>query len=181
MSKNTKLIILNGPVGVGKTTIAERIHELFSPSYLLSCDAIRRFTNDYHNLPHEGRGLRNKIVLSMLDVLMAENMTTILEQLHTDANMLDKYHEIAKKHGIEVYEYFLWMEDKDAYLNRFNERDQGPTKHPDSSLTMQRASNYWDSMKHFTLGRNASTTIVTDELSIEETTSKLMGLLEGQT
>ena len=65
----------------------------------------------------------------MLNVLMQEDITVILEQLHTSEEMLDKYHAAANKNGVEAYESFLWVTDKQMLLQRFEERQSGPTKH----------------------------------------------------
>lgn len=163
-----KLIVINGPAGIGKSTIGNIIHEELKPSYLLDGDDIRRYLNDYHEFPREGRTLRNKLLISMLDVLLADNLTVILVMLHTDDVMLDKYVKIANKHGAEINEVFLWVNNKETLLNRFSKRDLGPTRHPNSVLTSERVSSYWDSMKHFTLSRNENSTIDTEGLSPNE-------------
>lgn len=164
-----KLIVLNGPAGVGKTTVAQLLHEELNPSFLLSCDAIRRFINDYHDMPREGRTLRNKVVLSMLDTLITEGMDVILEQLHTTDSMLEAYIEIAKKHHAKHYEFMLWVSDEERLLTRFHERDFGPTRHAGSSLNDERVKRYWHSMNTLRLNRNQTSTIVTDEQTPQAT------------
>ncbi len=159
-----RLIVINGPASVGKSTVASLIHEQIKPSYLLSFDSIRRFLNDYHELPLEGRIIRNNIVLGMLDTLLQEDLTIILEQLHTDEVMLEKYKDVAKKHRVDVREYFLWTTTEQELLNRFEGRQQGPTKHLNSSLNEERVSNYWHTMKKFVETRNKDSTIITDKM-----------------
>lgn len=172
-----KLIIINGPAGVGKSTVANILHEQIKPSYLLSCDSIRRFLNDYHDLPREGRTLRNKIVLNMLEALLSEDIIVILEQLHTDSKMIEAYRKIGRKHKAEVYEIFLWVTREQELLDRFHNRDKGETRHPKSSLTDERVSLYWRKMKSFTEDENTRTTIITDKQSPEKTAAEIQKII----
>lgn len=169
-----KLIIINGPAGIGKSTVAKLIHKQVKPSYLLSCDSIRRFLNDYHELPREGRTLRNKVVLSMLEPLLSEHITVVLEQLHTDSVMLNKYRSIASKHHADVYEYFLWIDSEEELLERFRARQKGPTKHPNSSLTEKRISGYWHKMKELVDKREVMTTLNTTQLSPQDVAEQII-------
>ena len=171
-----KLIIINGPAGVGKSTVAELVYKQIKPSYLLSCDKIRRFLNDYHDLPREGRALRNKLVLSMLDVLLSENITVVLEQLHTDSSMLDKYHAAADRHRADAYEFFLWIDSEHELLRRFKQRQSGPLKHPNSSLTESRITNYWRKMKNFPETRGAIRVIDTTDSDPNTIANKIIKL-----
>lgn len=172
-----KLIVINGPAGVGKTTVATALHQVIKPSFLLSCDAIRRYINDYHDMPREGKTLRNKLVLSMLDTLLYEGMDVILEQLHTTDTMLDEYVKLAKKHHAKYDEYLLWVSDEDRLLRRFHERESGPTHHPGSSLTDERVRRYWHTMNELRMNRNQTNTIPTDSQSPEETMQIILNRL----
>lgn len=172
-----KLIIINGPAGVGKSTVANILHEQIKPSYLLSCDSIRRFLNDYHDLPREGRTLRNKIVLNMLEALLSEDIIVILEQLHTDKKMIESYRKIGRKHKAEVHEIFLWVTEEQELLNRFHNRDKGEMRHPKSSLTDERVSRYWHKMKSFTEDGNTNSTIITDKQSPEKTVAEIQKII----
>lgn len=168
-----RLIIINGPAGVGKSTVGNLLHQQIKPSFLLSGDEIRRSINDYHDMPREGRNLRNKIVLSMLDVLLNEDMTVIVVQLHTDEKMLDKYIDSGIKHNANINEYFLWVTNKDELIKRHKQR----TRVPNTSLDISRVLKYWDKMKHFTISRNKNSTIFTDNQSPQETTDQLINSL----
>ena len=169
-----RLIVINGPAGVGKSTVGNLIHDEQKPSYLLDGDDIRRYLNNYHEFPREGRTLRNKQIISMLDVLLAEDLTVVLVMLHTDNVMLDKYVNLGIKHGAEINEVFLWVQNKETLLDRFSKRDSGPTRHPNSVLTSERVAEYWDTMKHFTITRNVNSTINTEGLTPKDVASLVL-------
>lgn len=170
----SKLIVINGPAGVGKSTVASILHGQLKPSYLLSCDTIRRFLNDYHEFPKQGRDLRNRIVLGVLDNLLQDDLTVILDQLHTDASMLDEYASIGNKHQAEVYEYFLWVSSDEELLHRFRARQNGPSKHPGSSLTEERVAAYWHNMKYLTETRNKESTLLTDSKTPQQIAEEIL-------
>jgi deoxyadenosine/deoxycytidine kinase len=48
-----KLIILNGPCGVGKSTVAQKLHEVIPLSFLLDIDAQRRFISKHREFKEE--------------------------------------------------------------------------------------------------------------------------------
>ena len=62
-----KLILLNGPSGVGKTTAAKKLHEIIPLSFLLDLDEQRQFISQFRIYPEESGSLSFDIALAIAE------------------------------------------------------------------------------------------------------------------
>ena len=123
-----KLILFNGPPGVGKTTIAKKVHETLPMSFLLDLDLQREFISQYKQYPKESNLLSFDIALGIAETCLNNNRDFIsgkgmldITEDGKNKNILDQFIKLGHKYGAEVYEIFLWA-DKEITLKRADER-----------------------------------------------------------
>ena len=117
-----KLILLNGPCGIGKTTTAARLHDSLSLSFLLDIDAQRRYISHYREYRDESRGLALDVSRGVVSAcLEARRTVIIIDKMIFDSSVLDEFYAIAEGFGAPVYEITLWA-PKEVMMRRAYER-----------------------------------------------------------
>ncbi len=164
-----KLIIINGPCGVGKSTFAKKLHKDMPLSFLLDIDAQSRFISGYKENPAERWELTSFISQSIIDACLSAERDVIVDKIIYDADLLDSYHVIAKHHGAEVVELILWA-DKETTLKRAEGRGWQEDKH----LTRESCAWFWDEIEKVKEARRGAIIIETDGLSEKEVEEKIM-------
>lgn len=174
-----KLIILNGPVGVGKTMLAKRLQENLPLSFFIHFDELRRHIGGYREKPHESRVLTFDVAFSIAetcfrqgkDVLFDKIMYDRIEKDQTETS-LNQIIGIAKKHGADIHEFIIWA-DKKTVLKRLEER--GYRKN--SLLTPKKAEKFWGEMKKFKDSRPQATLVDTSTLTPDEVFEEVWGII----
>ena len=133
-----KLIIINGPCGVGKSTVARALHATMPLSYLLDVDQITRNISQYRKYHDEHRRLRDILALANVEALMKHGTDTIIEKMMPNQDIIDAYYEVAQKYGAQVVEIILWAE-KEEVLRR-----KAEFGYPEGGmLTPERTAELW--------------------------------------
>lgn len=165
-----KLIILNGPVGVGKTTLGKQLQEKLPLSFFFHFDEIRRHIGQYHDYPHESRNLAYELSFSSADKCFQEGRDFIIDKImynkveHGTAKpTLDILYQIADKYQAEIHEFLLWA-DKETILKRLNERGYKPH----GLLTPEKAEMFWEEMDKFRKNRKQSILVDTSKMSPDD-------------
>lgn len=174
-----KLIILNGPVGVGKTALAKRLQENLPLSFFIHFDELRRLIGGYKENSHESRVLTFDIAFSIAetcfkrgkDVLFDKIMYNRIEEGQTETS-LTQLIAIAEKYDVDVHEFIIWA-DKKNVLKRLEER--GYRKN--SLLTPEKAEKFWEEMKKFKENRPQATIIDTSDLTPDEVFEEVWGVI----
>lgn len=123
-----KLILINGPAGVGKTTLAKKIWKVMPMAFLLDLDKQRAFINHYREYRKESGILSFDIALAIAeaclkrgsDFISGKGMLDLIEG-GREKNVLDLFIELGKKYQAEIYEIMLWA-DKQTVIDRANKR-----------------------------------------------------------
>ncbi len=115
MSK--KLILLNGPAGIGKSTIARMYTDAHPLTLDIEGDQIMGMIGDWRNHELVARDLKLRHILSMLGIHLEEGQTVILPYLVTDATHSALFENVAKNLGADFYEIAL-MAEKDTAVKR---------------------------------------------------------------
>ena len=123
-----KLIFINGPTGVGKTTLSLRLNEAMPMSYVLDLDKIRIAIGQYKKYRSESRWLSFDIAFAIAEVCLREKRDFIIGKGIIQAkgdefkdNIIDKFIEIGNKYHAHVYELFLSASKKNT-LSRIKHR-----------------------------------------------------------
>lgn len=158
-----KLIIINGPCGVGKSTLAEKLHQSMPTSFLLDIDAQRRFMSQYRDYREESWELSRALGRAILKTCMELKLDVIVDKMLYDEETLDSYHVIAQEHRVDVTEMILWA-TKEKVMQRAEDRGW----REEGLLTPEKCERFWHEIDALKEKRPQAHLIDTSELSDEE-------------
>jgi len=175
-----KLIMINGPTGVGKTTLAKKLHEVMPMSFLIDLDEQRRFISHYREYKKESGKLSFDVALAILEVCMKNGYDYIIGKgilaagpyIH-DKNLIEKFAKIGKKYKAEIYEIFLWA-DKEVTYKRMQKRG---FKHKPNTPRDKLNENY--KLEEITKDKRTKAFVIdSNDLTANEVFKKACGIVE---
>jgi len=159
--RTMKLILINGPSGVGKSTVAERLHREIPLSLLVEVDAWRRFISAYKEHKAESLELAYQYTTAGIEAYLETGHSVIVDKVLLDApQILDAITALGKKYGADIHEFVLTAE-KEKVIERAAQRGYSP----DSLLTPKKVEELWESAEKFRFERPLATVIDTTHLS----------------
>ncbi|MDA1038172.1 MAG: AAA family ATPase [bacterium] len=163
-----KLIIINGPCGVGKTTTSVELHDLMPLSFLLDVDAQMRNISHYREYREERWDMTFEITKAILHSMLKLGRDVIVEKMVYDSATLDLYREIGEEYGAEIHEVVLWA-TKDVVMQRSGNRGLW-----DGSLLIPKECElFWEKIDAMKGERLNATLIDSSEKSLEEVLDEL--------
>lgn len=168
-----KLIIINGPPGVGKSTAAERLHQELPSSQIIDIDELRRTTMpDYRERREESLRLAHKLATVAIEENLRRGKDVIIDKAISYSDTLDSFIDIGRKYDAEIYEFILFAE-KATVQKRAEERGFKPG----SMLTPEKVVELWEKADTLRNERSSAITIDTTHLTSEEVLQELMTTL----
>ena len=167
-----KLIILNGPCGVGKSTLAKRLHADEPLSFLLDMDQQRRFISNWQDYKEERWEMTTSLAVGVLHAMLGIGRSVIVDRMTYLPSVIDQYYKIAKQYGADVHEIILWA-PKEVVLQRAEDRgwvSQGV-------LTPERLGFFWDQLDVMKNQQSKAIIIQTGEKTPEQVYQEVAGLL----
>lgn len=164
-----QLIILNGPCGVGKSTIAGLLHAEMDRSLLIQPDALRRLMSGYRAHFEESRDVRDHMTFALLDVAVNDGCPAIVEQIYHAEHYLETLRAMAESKGYEVFEYILWAEWETVWT-----RSQERPQRPNSLLTPELIREKWEQIGELKEKRGQARIIRTDGLDAGKVAMKIL-------
>lgn len=158
-----KIIIINGPCGVGKSSIAMRLHEAFPRSFLLDIDSVRRLFSQYKEKREESGQASLKLSEAIVETCLNMGYDVIVDKMQFDTEVLDRYYEIAKQKEAEVKEIILWA-TKEVVMERAHARGWKEG----GSLTPEKCEAFWYQIEEMKGKRPNAVIIDTSLISLEE-------------
>lgn len=166
-----KLIIINGPWGVGKSTTARLLHEALLGSYHLELDVLRRSISGYEKDRQKSFFFSLTLAKAMMAECFLDGRDVIIDKMFFAPEVIDGIIEFAKKHGAETYEFILWTDNR-TLLSR------GATRGYSGGLfSIEKAQRSWDLIERLIAVRSQATIIDTTALSPQEVAQGLKRLL----
>jgi len=159
-----KLILINGPTGIGKSTIAGKLHQVLPLSFLLDIDGQRRYISGYKEHREESGELVTELSLAMVENYLQSGHDVIIDKVFTDAKISDAFLERGRKYGATVFEFVL-NTDKETLVARANERGY----REGSMLTPEKVPEFWERMQSYIKERPQAIVVDTRDMNIEET------------
>lgn len=163
-----KLIILNGPSGVGKSTISSRLQTDIADAVLIDVDELRRSIPNYKEQRRESLLLAYEKTRDAIVSILREGKTVIIDKAISFTDTLDSFVTTGKEYGADVREVILFA-PREVVQGRADERGYKPG----SLLTRERVGELWDQLNGLREERSQAIVIDTQGLSIEETYEKV--------
>src|SRR3569833_1227780 len=116
-----KLIILNGPSGVGKSTTAAALHKGMPLSLRIEIDELRRWISGYREHTKESLSLANEQALSAAETHLRLGHTVIIDKSIIEAEIVDRMHALGRQYGADIHEIIL-IARKDIVQERADAR-----------------------------------------------------------
>ena len=160
-----KLILINGPCGVGKSSVAAALHASMPMSYLTDVDAVMRNVSGYREPEYrEDRNeLTHAISKASVEAALSLGRDVVVEKLMRDEDTIDAYLDIAHERGAESHELLLWAR-KDVVMKRADDRGwvEG------GLLTPEKCEAFWEDIDVLKGKRSDATVVDTSDLSEKE-------------
>lgn len=158
-----KLIIINGPSGVGKSTIAAKIHKEMSLSFLLDIDEQSKFISGFCACPEERWEISIEIAKSIIRTCLSLGRDVIVDKMTYAHDVLDEYYNIAKEYGAEVVEIIMWA-PKEVVLQRSENRGWEECV----LMTPEKCETLWEKINEIRGDRDRAL-VIDSEQGIDET------------
>ena len=125
----SRLLHLNGPPGIGKSTLARRFVEEHPGTLNCDVDVLRTLIGGWHADFIGAGGLIRPAALAMIEAYLRESHDVVLPQLLTDPDELARFEEIAARVGARFVERVL-MDTPAAAVARFHRRGRSGPEDP---------------------------------------------------
>jgi len=118
---DTKLIILNGPCGIGKSTIAQKYINDHPMALAIEIDELIVMLGQWNTHEAIARPLAIELAKQMAQTHLKAHYDVIIPYIIISADIAQAFEEIAKKEQVRFFEFAL-MADKTDSIGRMLER-----------------------------------------------------------
>lgn len=115
------VVVIHGPMGSGKTTLADLLHDEIVDTAHFGADHIKWLVSDFRNVPSHTQVAKNMVPV-MAEGYLKQGINLILEQAFTKEEIAS-LEEIAKKYDAQFYVYGL-SANREILNRRIAERTQ---------------------------------------------------------
>ncbi len=158
-----KLIILNGPSGVGKSTVAARLHDEMPLSLLVDIDMARKQISNHREYRKESLALAYEHALAVVESHLKSGNSVIVDKAIVSAPaVLESLVDLGEKYDADVHEFIL-MASKEIVLQRAHSRGFREK----SLLTPQKAEEIWEKAATTEKLRHNATVIDTNKMDAD--------------
>lgn len=165
---NPFLIIISGPMGVGKTTVARLLHEKLERTALLSYDQIKWFVSDF-NSDNADFQLTFRIEKVMIREYLTSGVSVILEKAFSEKELIDDLKFLAEELSASVFIYQLEA-PLEVVKERINQRPpSSKRKIPPTADKIERSHARYLASKH-----DQAKIIKTEKMSSEEIVEEII-------
>ena len=158
------MIIIEGPMGAGKTTISDLLHPKLPRTAYLGMDKIKWFLSDFQRT-NEDNGLVNRVMHGMAKTFLEEGCNLLIGQGFWKKEYVQPYVDLAEKMKVDLYFYHLEA-PVDVLRERIKSRPDTPNKPPLTDERIEKNLKTWKENK-YELGKTFDTTKFSPEEVVE--------------
>ena len=116
-----RLVVVNGPPGIGKSTLARRWADEHPPTLVLDIDTVRRMLGGWERDPERAGLLARALALEMARAHLAAGHDVLVPQYLGRPLFLEQAEQLAARVGARFVELVL-LDEREPALRRFVER-----------------------------------------------------------
>lgn len=185
MEKKPNLILLNGPLGIGKSTLAKYYAEQNPLSLAIDIDELRFTIGQFRERPEESSEMAFAMAVEIGRVALLRGHDVVVAQILRQASQFELFEELAEETNAKLTEVLLHT-PKDQAMERFVKRGQAnglPLGYKPDGLIgrnggLARVEQMYDEMMELAEVRPQTQILESTEGEIEETYSKLLNYIE---
>ncbi len=172
-----KLIIINGPSGIGKSTLAVQLHQEIPSSFLVDIDELRRtIIPDYRERREESLRLSEVRAAEIIEEQLKSGHDVIIDKAILNEEVLESFVQLGNSLDAQVFEFFLFT-DKETLQKRADDRGYKPG----GLLTRERVGELWEKANALKEKRSDAIIIDTTNTGREEVFNRVTQELENST
>jgi len=116
-----KLIVINGPLGIGKSTLAKRYADEHPLTLLLDIDELWAMLSHWREEKEVSSPLSKQMAMAMARINLNTGHDVVIPQILQTIELAESFEQLAKECSAEFYEILLFV-DKEESIRRFISR-----------------------------------------------------------
>lgn len=153
------IIIIDGPMGAGKTTVAKILHLKLDQTALLIWDEMKWLVNGLENTP-EDKNLITEIRFDIAKRFLSSGINVIVEGGFSKKERLDLYLKLAKEQNLNLLGYYF-SAPEEILLERALDRPK-----PDTEKEKISKENILENIKNYPNKEESFETIETNSVEV---------------
>ena len=166
------LIIIDGQMGAGKTTVAKLLHLKLDRTSLLIWDEIKWLVNGLENTP-EDKNLITEIRFDIAKKMLLSGINVIVEGGFSKKERLNLYLELAKKQSLNLLGYYF-SAPEEILLERALARPK-----PDTEKEKISKENILENIRNYPVRENSFELIETVSIEVSDIVQKIVSDVQG--
>lgn len=176
--------MLNGPLGIGKSTLAKRYAEDHPSTLMLDIDEVRKTLSHWREQKEESAAISKSMAIEMGRVSLQAGNDVIVPQILQSIELADRFQQLASDCDADYFEILLIV-DKDEAIRRFTDRSKSqghPTGFREGGLIAtggreEKLSEMYDNMTAVAKTRPHIIRLTPIQGEIDETYAELLSKL----